>query len=614
MNRTVTAVIPNYNYARYLPARVESILSQKYPVSELIILDDNSSDKSREVIDQIIKKLAHSHPNLKTKSVINSKNSGKVFRQWAKAFEEASSDYLWICEADDLCDESFLGSAMRGFEKDKSVVISYTDSKMVDDSGRTIMKSIKSWSGYDGYEHWYNDYINDGKKEIADYMAINNTIINVSSVVFKIREPGSKKLNLAYLEYLEKASTFRLAGDWYFYAKVLENGKIAYCNEPHNLYRSHEGSVSKTTDDLTHYQEIVSIQNDILKDVELPEKTLKLINSRRSKLIKDWDLLNKFTISDTPLISVIVPAYNIETFLPACVESIESQSYKNFEVILVDDGSTDHTPEICDKYKGQFKNISIVHQKNAGLSSARNTGINKAKGEYLAFVDGDDLVAPEFLTQLYKVANLSCADISECGYVEFDKAAAPTSRDHNLKIYTTSEAVTNLLIGQENKDVVTWNKLYKKELFRDIKFPVGELHEDNLTTYKLLGKSPNVAVFDDELYCYRQRSGSIMAEQDLLARLNQKERSAREAIEYFDKNSDLKQSAKVALLLSKFAYLDNIASGRIHDKNLWQKTVKEIKQSKKEYQKNPHLTKKLKLYLALLKAPFLYRLFRKIIH
>ncbi len=608
MNKTITAVIPNYNYAHFLPARVKSILKQKYQISELIFLDDCSTDDSIKVINNITNQLRESHPDLKVKIFNNNHNTGNVFKQWSRAFKEASSDYLWICEADDLCDENLLYDCMKSFEKDEKTILSYTNSKMIDEVGRVTIRNLRSWSGYDGYDHWKHDYINNGLDEIKKYLAINNTIINVSSVVFKIKK------GINYERYLNSASKFRLAGDWYFYAKILAHGNIAYCAKPHNYYRAHSGSVSGTTDPLVHYKEIISIQNEIAKEVEIPEPTQRLINRRRSELIKKWNLEDKMQKIPQPLISVIIPAYNIENYLTECLDSVLAQSYKNYEIIVVDDGSKDGTRDICDIYQKKFDKIKVIRQQNAGLSAARNSGIKKAKGEYLAFVDGDDLVAPNFLVRLWSIIELADADIVECQYATFQETKPTFSQAGAIFIKTREEAVSNLLVGQENVDIVTWNKLYKKVLYNNISFPAGELHEDNLTTYKVFAESSSVAVVDDKLYYYREREGSIMAEQKILNRLNQKERASKEAIKYFKNDLKLSQAAEVALLLSRFAYLDNIASGKIHDKALWKKTVSEINTNHQSYKTNPYLTKKLKLYLKLLRMPILYKLFRKIVH
>ncbi|MBR3365774.1 glycosyltransferase [Candidatus Saccharibacteria bacterium] len=313
-------------------------------------------------------------------------------------------------------------------------------------------------------------------------------------------------------------------------------------------------------------------------------------------------------------VSIIVPAYNIAEYLPACLDSILAQDFEDFEIIIIDDGSTDQTPKIADEYEEKFDKISTIHQKNAGLSAARNTGIKKAKGKYLAFIDGDDLIAKSFLRALYGAIESTSSDLAVCELIEFSNQIPDEKAVSSPEVKTREEAVSGLLVGQENRDIIVCNKLFKKELFENIKFPVGELHEDNLTTYKLFAETNSVAYIKDRLYYYRKRPGSIMAEQDLLARLKIKERAAKEAISYFKNDPALKSAAEISLLLVKFAYLDNIASGKIHNKELWQETIKEINASRKFYKTNPYLTKKLKLYLALLKTPISYKTFRKIFH
>ena len=315
------------------------------------------------------------------------------------------------------------------------------------------------------------------------------------------------------------------------------------------------------------------------------------------------------------LISVIVPAYNIKNYISDCLNSILAQDFLGYEIVIVNDGSTDDTPKICSKYAEKYNKIKVIHQKNAGLSAARNTGIKNAKGKYLAFIDGDDIIDKNFLSRLYQAIETTGSDIAICNFIEFSETVPTSAKaSSEIKVVNRDEAVTALLIKQENRDVIACNKLYKKELFKNIKFPVGEIHEDNLTTYKLLAAASKVANIEDGLYFYRRHSGSITDTHELVLGLKMKERAAREAIEYFKSNQKLERAAEIALLLSEFAYLDNIASGKIHDQELWRETIKKINSSHKSYKTNPYLTKKLKLYLALLRFPSLYKLFRKIIH
>lgn len=292
-----------------------------------------------------------------------------------------------------------------------------------------------------------------------------------------------------------------------------------------------------------------------------------------------------------PQISIIVPVYNVKAFLSECVESLLAQTYRDFEIILVDDGSTDGSEKLVDDFKRQDDRIHAIHQKNAGLSAARNAGIKKAKGDYLAFVDSDDSVAPTFLEELHNVLQSSHADIAVCGY------------DSKLPQSTTlsgEDAAVQLLTKQENLDILAWNKLYKKSLFLEygIFFPEGKIHEDNLTTYKLYAVAQKVVFLPKTLYHYRQRSDSITSKTRQAHHLGMRELAAREAVAYFAGNPRLKSAAEISLLLAKFAWLDNSLTARVSAKHQAE-TLAWLKAHRNDFQNNPFLTSKLKLYLAL---------------
>ena len=186
-----------------------------------------------------------------------------------------------------------------------------------------------------------------------------------------------------------------------------------------------------------------------------------------------------------PLISVIVPVYNVKGYLTECVESLLAQTFDSYEILLIDDGSTDGSSTLCESFKTSHPNVRIFHKPNGGLSSARNFGLYRAKADFVAFVDSDDTVEPNYLQSLHDALEKHDADIAVCGY-DSDLPRAETLSGKNATI--------RLLTKQENLDVLAWNKLYKKSLFfdHDIFYPEGEVHEDNLTTYKLYSKAKKV--------------------------------------------------------------------------------------------------------------------------
>ena len=216
------------------------------------------------------------------------------------------------------------------------------------------------------------------------------------------------------------------------------------------------------------------------------------------------------------LISVIVPVYKVEKYLKRCVDSILAQTYPCLEVILVDDGSPDGCPAICDEYAREDRRVRVIHKENGGLSDARNAGIDAAKGNFLGFIDSDDYVHPRFYELLLQALKEEGADIAGCdvkkiyetGTVEEEEKEAVRS-----EIYSGREATANLYDAQLYlKSVVIWNKLYKKELFKDVRFPKGKLHEDEFTSYRLLYQSKSVVYIDRAYYFYFQREDGIMGQ------------------------------------------------------------------------------------------------------
>lgn len=205
-----------------------------------------------------------------------------------------------------------------------------------------------------------------------------------------------------------------------------------------------------------------------------------------------------------PLISVIVPVYKVEQYLDRCVSSILAQTYENTEIILVDDGSPDGCPAMCDAYAEKYDNIQVIHQQNKGLSGARNAGIDAAKGEYLAFVDSDDVWSPYFLESLYAALKAHDADISQCRweYMHGDELKEAYDPQAKRECFTGRQMLANLYIQTGAYYVVAWNKLYKKELFENIRYPEGRIHEDEATTYKLFDLAEKCVFVDNALYGY----------------------------------------------------------------------------------------------------------------
>lgn len=237
------------------------------------------------------------------------------------------------------------------------------------------------------------------------------------------------------------------------------------------------------------------------------------------------------------LISVIVPVYRTQQYLPGCIESILRQTYCNIEILLIEDGSPDRCGELCDMYAEKDSRVRVIHQEHGGLFAARNTGVCLARGRYIAFVDSDDLVAPEFLEVLYEVLHTNQCEISQCGYVRFVKEVPPTVYQKEICCYSGKEMCFHLYNALYVPAVVVWNKLYRRELFREIQFPEGKLHEDEGTTYRLFYEADRVAVTNAPLYYYRRNEQGIMAGGYSLKRLDVVE-LYQERMEFFKKHKE----------------------------------------------------------------------------
>lgn len=211
-----------------------------------------------------------------------------------------------------------------------------------------------------------------------------------------------------------------------------------------------------------------------------------------------------------PLISVIVPIYNVESLLPRCIDSILTQSYPHLEIILVDDGSPDGCGRICNEYALKDPRIRVIHQENAGLAGARNAGLDIARGEYLGFVDSDDHIAPDMYEILLGCITEKNADIAICGrYMELESGELIPMFDlPEVQVFDNHEAVQRFLLS-DGLDAAAWDKLYSRKIWGDARYPLYYVSEDVPVTSRLLAKAERVVHCGKPLYYYLQRAGSL---------------------------------------------------------------------------------------------------------
>jgi len=270
-------------------------------------------------------------------------------------------------------------------------------------------------------------------------------------------------------------------------------------------------------------------------------------------------------MKEDKMISVIIPVYNVEKYLKKCVDSVINQTYKNLEIIIVDDGSTDNCPNICDEYIKKDSRVKVIHKKNGGLSSARNAGLEVAKGDLLGFVDSDDFIELEMYEKLKQNMDKYNSDIAICQF--YYKFKYSLKKLHGLKAEKVYEG-KDIFLNMKDIQAIAWNKLYKREIFNNVRYPEGKLFEDMWVLCDVLNNAKKVSYLNEPLYDYRLRKGSISRDYDerhtdLIAGFDSR-------IAFFEKKQYI--DLKVKNMYLKIFGIINYA-GKLNVKNLTDKRI-----------------------------------------
>ena len=207
-------------------------------------------------------------------------------------------------------------------------------------------------------------------------------------------------------------------------------------------------------------------------------------------------------------VSIVVPVYGVEKYIDECVQSLLDQSYENLEIILIDDGGKDRSPQICDEYAARDKRVKVIHKPNGGAASARNAGLDAATGDYICFVDGDDVVHSDYVNHLLKTVAQKDADIGVCGFFNLTKTGAEGVNCIKTGHYTQKEYLLCFL--QDWSCSLLWNKIFRREVIGDIRMAEGHKVDDEFFTYLVVMNAETVIVTDTPLYYYRMRGSSVM--------------------------------------------------------------------------------------------------------
>lgn len=261
------------------------------------------------------------------------------------------------------------------------------------------------------------------------------------------------------------------------------------------------------------------------------------------------------------IVTVIVPVYNVKEYLSECIASIIHQTYKNLEIIIVDDGSTDGSSEICDKFQRKDRRITVIHKENGGLSSARNCGLEVAKGRYISFIDSDDFILPDMIETLLNSIKKNDADVACCDFFSDRNSCMEYEGEY---VFDRETAISRLF-DAKGFCCYAWNKLYRKFLFDNIQYPVGELFEDIKTTYAIFKKSTRISYVRKREYFYRLREESITHRE-----FNEKDRDLLLAINFVMRDSQWMNSVSRNRLLSGYVcyYLSFLKKAAVANANI----------------------------------------------
>ena len=293
-----------------------------------------------------------------------------------------------------------------------------------------------------------------------------------------------------------------------------------------------------------------------------------------------------------PLVSVILPIYNVEKYLNRCLDSVVKQTYRNLEIILVDDGSTDNSGAISERYAETDERITVYHKKNGGLSSARNYGIDRCNGEYITFIDSDDYVENDYVSYLFELLNNQTYKLSICSiYNDFEESGRIVDNgDHTKRILSAKEAI-EMMCYHDLVDTCAYAKMYHRNLFSDVRYPEGKLFEDIGTTYLLLDQNEAISCGFESKYHYVIRSNSIVTGQYNPRKLDLLEMTDKMAGYVTSKYPDLKGAVSRRRVYARFSTLNQLLDTK-GDKDTKNEIISFIKVNAPSVLKDPKAPKR----------------------
>ena len=507
----ISVIIPVYNAENYLEQCLNSIKNQTYKNFEVIIVNDGSKDNTEVICKRFLED--------DSRFRYFSKENGGVSSARNFGLDNANGHYITFIDGDDWVEHNHLEILIKSITENNSdiAICSYKEFDNNIDTYYTIVytKQEKNLLNFEKIIRKSSLFI------FSKLMSINVCFNNAVAKLFRKELVTNLRFDTS-IKYGEDL-------DFYF-SLYLNVESISYVDELTYVYRIHGDSTTSNFNQEYAEQELSIFKKMFKKIQEIGLPTIHYFNKfqkllkARVNYIKNKVLLNEHlgflkNIEGTVtypniLISVVIPIYNVSPYLRLCLESIENQTYPYFEVLLINDGSRDNSKDICLEFVESNNRFKYIEQDNAGLSSARNTGILNSKGEFLTFIDGDDFVEPNYLEELYHTALKNDSEIVVGSYKKFNE------EDNNYYIhvfdykeehYKHSELIENIAEFERRglEFQTCWGILYHKRLFENVMFPIGKNIEDTRTNYKLYMESCKTTYIHKDLYVYRIRKGSI---------------------------------------------------------------------------------------------------------
>ena len=510
-NELISIIVPIYNTEKYLHECLDSILNQSYTNFEVLLINDGSTDSSGTICQEYVER--------DSRFRYFEKDNGGVASARNLGLERSEGTYITFIDSDDWVEFNYLEVLYTALKENDTDVAISTYKRFAQDG----VFYLRSYSRED------DEFLNIGTRSRDSFLEIlprlgelDHSFYSISSKLIKREIIG----NLLFDEQVSYAEDLN-----FFFRLYLGVESVVYVRDYTYIYRTHDASTSQNFNELKALHELEifkrmfqQIEKMGITTFQYFRRLKNLVASRiagfpTSKAIREYESfvseVRERVTYPQPLISLVVPIYNVENYLWSCLDSIVKQTYSNIEVLLVNDGSPDDSSSICQEFVAKDSRFRYIEKENGGLSDARNAGIAEAKGEFLSFVDSDDWIEPTYVEDLYRAALLNDAEVVVSNYQEFHQERnvylIHLFEDYYETHYSGEELIQQLPL-LERKDLsfkTSWGILFARRLFDTISFPKGKTIEDTRTNYRLFAESCRSTYIHKALYNYRVGVDSI---------------------------------------------------------------------------------------------------------